>query len=200
MSGTGRGGWLRVGGHFEVGSARTTWSVAEGRRGRRWRTVTRDGDGGWRSMLLEVDPAGRPGRLELVTPTGLLTAHPEPEQTTLHGNVVTADAVRPIAVPWRDGDVLIVAGEPITLAVAIQLVRRRGRGAAAERVAAVEVDAGLRATDAAWVVRAETPALWWAERVHPAAAGTWIGLDDDGLLSTVDGIAVNQVRWPLEDA
>jgi hypothetical protein len=61
------------------------WSVADGRRGRRWRaTTTRDG-ALETAMLLEVGLDGRPTRLELATAAGLLTLHPE-AAGWLHGH------------------------------------------------------------------------------------------------------------------
>ena len=82
---------LRRAGHVRAADgASTTWSVAEGRRGRRWRELVRVGNGrpGIRhSLLLETDPDGRFAHLELSTDAGLLTLHPEGDGT-LHGNAV----------------------------------------------------------------------------------------------------------------
>ena len=85
--------WLRQAGHGRApdGSI-VTWSVAEGRRGRRWREVVRAGEGIRSSLLLELDPDGRFSHLELSTAAGLLTLHPEPDGT-LHGNAVTAEGI-----------------------------------------------------------------------------------------------------------
>ena len=83
--------WLRRAGHLRAADgASTTWSVAEGRRGRRWREVVRIGQGreGLRhSLLLETDPEDRFAHLELSTDVGLLTLHPEGDGS-LHGNAV----------------------------------------------------------------------------------------------------------------
>ena len=43
---------------------------------------------------------GRPGRLEIATPAGLLTLHPEADGLSAHGNVVGPDGVRPLAYEW----------------------------------------------------------------------------------------------------
>ena len=84
-------GWLRRAGHVRAADgASTTWSVAEGHRGRRWRELVRVGNGrpGIRhSLLLETDPDGRFAHLELSTDAGLLTLHPEGDGT-LHGNAI----------------------------------------------------------------------------------------------------------------
>ena len=77
-----------------------TWSVAEGRRGRRWREVRTREEGIVARLLLETDPDGRFAHLELSTAAGLLTLHPEGDGT-LHGNAVTADGVEHVVgVPW----------------------------------------------------------------------------------------------------
>jgi len=88
------------------------WSVAEGRRGRRWRwTVSR---GGWleRSALAEVDDRGLFGRLELVTAAGQLTFHPDGDSRFAHGNVVTPAGVRHLSVPWSAEWGIALEGDP----------------------------------------------------------------------------------------
>ena len=77
------------------------WSVADGGRGRRWRWTVTDGLTLRHAGLIELDPAGRFSRLELSSRVGLLTLHPEPDGRSIHGNVVTADGVRPLAFPWH---------------------------------------------------------------------------------------------------
>lgn len=97
----GEDGPLRRGGVLPAGDgARVLWSVAEGRRGRRWRFSRTDATGAGLSALLEVDPAGSHRRLEVTAPAGLLTLHPEPDQSSAHGNVVTPAGIRHLAFPW----------------------------------------------------------------------------------------------------
>ena len=95
-----------------------TWSMAEGRRGSRWREV-RVADGAIvSSLLLELDPDGRFAHLELSTAAGLLTLHPEGDGT-LHGNAISLDGIRHIvAVPWQPDDLLLVDGSTIARAAA----------------------------------------------------------------------------------
>jgi len=91
-----------------------TWSVAEGRRGSRWREVRADDGAVISSLLLELDPRRRFSHLELATAVGLLTLHPEGDGS-LHGNAVEATGVRHVvAVPWQPDDLLLVAGSPIS--------------------------------------------------------------------------------------
>jgi hypothetical protein len=77
-------------------------------------------------LLLEVDPGGRPSRLELTTPAGLLTLHPSTDGREIHGNVVTTtgEGVRPLAFAWGPDHELEVVGRPIATAVAVR--RRQG--------------------------------------------------------------------------
>jgi hypothetical protein len=90
-----------------------TWSIAEGRRGRRWREVRSRADTVLTSLLLETDPEGRFAHLETSTSAGLITLHPEPDGT-LHGNVVSTDGVTPIAGwPWSDDAIVLLEGSPI---------------------------------------------------------------------------------------
>ncbi len=110
--------YLRLAGRASLpDGTHLVWSVADGRRGRRWRaTTTRDGmlSSG---MLLEVGPDGRPARLEYATREGLLTLHPEATGTSLHGNVVTTDGVSHLTFAWSIDHALSIDGSPIADAV-----------------------------------------------------------------------------------
>jgi hypothetical protein len=94
------------------------WSVAEGRRGRRWREVVRTGEGIRSSLLLELDPDGRFSHLELSTAAGLLTLHPEGDGT-LHGNAVTPVGIsHVVGLPWRHDAAIWLDGSGINAAAA----------------------------------------------------------------------------------
>jgi hypothetical protein len=110
--------WLRRAGSGRgPGGSQVVWSVAEGRRGRRWREVVIASDGGIRSsLLLELDPAGRFSHLELSTAAGLLTLHPE-RDGTLHGNAVTAAGVAHVrGEPWQPDSAIALEGSWICAA------------------------------------------------------------------------------------
>jgi hypothetical protein len=94
------------------------WTVAEGVRGRRWREVrTLDGSV-VSSLLLETDPDGRFSHIELSTAAGLLTLHPEGDET-LHGNVVTTGGVQHVAgLPWDGEGVVLLEESPLAAAAA----------------------------------------------------------------------------------
>ena len=164
-------GWLRVAGTGRSSDGATvTWSVAEGRRGRRWREAVSRNGAVVHSLLLELDSEGRFAHLELTTPAGLLTLHPEGDGTlhgnavtaaglltlhpegdgTLHGNVVTPAGITHVrGLPWQPDDVILIEGSVVCRAVAGQWQLARDLdGLGAVRV---EDDMSLtreRATDA----------------------------------------------------
>lgn len=107
----------RSGGRLEhVDGSTVVWTIADGRRGRRWREVrTRDG-AVEQVVLIETDPDGRFTRLEVSGAAGLLTLHPEPDHSTLHGNVVGTGGVRHLAFPWSARHGLLVEGSPCSVA------------------------------------------------------------------------------------
>jgi hypothetical protein len=156
-----------------------TWSVAEGRRGSRWREVRVRDAAVVSSLLLELDPSGRFSHLELSTASGLLTLHPEGDGT-LHGNAVEAGGLRHVvAIPWTSDDILIVAGSPTSRSAA---ARRAdvppGAEAARPKGVGFGVVVGLDLTVA-------RRAIGRSERTTQ--------LDADGLPGFGDG-----VTWPLE--
>jgi hypothetical protein len=105
------------------------WSVAEGRRGRRWRAVTTRDGATESDLLLETAADGRPTRLELATSSGLLTLHPENDGSALHGNTVTTAGVRHHTLPWSAGHVLLVErSQLVEAAAAVPLTGRLGVG------------------------------------------------------------------------
>lgn len=161
--------WLRRAGHGRSGDGRlVTWSVAEGRRGRRWREIVRTGEGSAivSSLLLEVDPDGRFSHLELSTAAGLLTLHPEGDGT-LHGNTVTANGVQHlVALPWDPDRAIALEGSVVC-------------GAAAAANAATASDQLRIGLD-----------LSLERRDGPSAA---VRLDADGLPMLLDG-----ATWALE--
>ncbi len=110
--------WLRRAGLLDVGGGETVlWSVAEGRRGRRWRSVRRgSGNELLSDLLIEADPGRRWTRLELATARGILTLHPEPDDGVVHGNLITARGVAPLTFGWSPRHRLVVVGEPVAAA------------------------------------------------------------------------------------
>ena len=166
------------------------WSVADGRRGRRWRVaVARDG-GFVSSTLLEVSAAGRPVRLELTTSGGLLTLHPE-ASGDLHGNAVTQGGVRHLRYAWSDEHELVVSGVPILDAVTAQRL-------------AGSTPAGEGRTVPVVVVGLELAIREGVRSFHRLDAVTWrIDGEGDQETMTIDARGIPRWsgdvdEWPLE--
>ena len=118
--------WLRVAGRGSTpAGASVIWSVAEGHRGRRWREVVLSARGIAHSLLLEIDPEGRFAHLELSTPSGLLTLHPEADGT-LHGNAIVSDGVEHVrGLAWEPEGIAVIEGSIVGLAAAIPIAASR---------------------------------------------------------------------------
>jgi hypothetical protein len=179
---------LRFGGRGQgADRASVIWSVAEGRRGRRWREVRNAGSAVASSLLLETDPAGRFAHLELSTPSGLLTLHPEGDGT-LHGHAIVSDGVEHVAgLAWdADGIALLDGSTVCRLAAVACLVDVLAIGASRAHLAAV------------------IPPTLWLEvkpiRVERLDATSWRFGDEEPL--TVDERGLPILRggeiWPLE--
>ena len=185
--------WLRIAGIVPLSEATSvTWSVAEGRQGRRWREASiRDGRL-LAARLIELDPTGRFQRLEEVTSAGMLTLHPDAEGMVAEGNVVLADGVRPLRFPWGPGHRVFVADSlAATALAALGLGGEIALGATAVcRVLYVDRELGVH-EDTLRVER--TAERGWRLSVAGAGFEVAIDLDADGLPNLP-----GTVRWPLE--
>ncbi len=178
----------RAGRGPDATGALVVWSVAEGRRGRRWREVRSVAAGGVvSSLLLETDPGGHFSHSEFATEVGLLTLHPESDGT-IHGHVVTADGVEHVVgLPWSLDAVLLIDGSTVAAAAAAHGLRHTiGAGASESRPAVfVDLSLAVRAADVT---------------IERAGEDTWrlgssgeVAVDDDGL-PLLAGARI----WPLE--
>jgi len=137
-------------------------------------------------LLLEVDLAGRPSRLELTTSAGLLTLHPSADESEIHGNVVSAtgEGVRPLVFGWSQEHELEVVGRP--LATAVALYRRRayvkvGQGGTLD---VLSIDPELHVTKTTRSFARFTETRWQVGSAE-------LEIDQDGL-------PLGGVRWLLE--
>jgi hypothetical protein len=169
------------------------WSVAEGHRGRRWRATIRGADSGIESVLvLELDLDGASTRLELAASGGMLTLHPETDQRSVHGNVVSDDGVRPIALPWSPDGSTHVIGHPITAAaLAHRLAGSLAVGAAVD-VPIVAVEQNLMTGVTVCRVRREAGDRWALD------------CGDHQMDITLDEVGIPHFEghageWPLEE-
>jgi hypothetical protein len=167
--------------------------VADGGRGRRWRSITTHGDGRLEAALLvETDPAGGIQKVELATGAGLLTLHPGGAPARLHGNVVRPDGIEHVSLPWSDAHVLFAGASPVTGAVAVAgPLAGVGVGEGWTRPA-VEVGIDLRVRPATWRIARTGPRRW---RLLAADGGPslLVDLDEDGIPTSADATS-----WPLE--
>jgi hypothetical protein len=178
-------GW----GTLDDGAA-VTWTIAAGRRGRRWREVVARGDAVRHSLLLETGEDGRFSHLELARAGGLWTFHPEPDGT-LHGNHVDPDGrtVRHVqGLPFAPDDLLVVADSPLgSAALAWHLAGTVQVGSVATLAAVVlRADGGIEPVAALRVERL-------AERVWRLGDGRPFEIDADGIPVLAD----REIR-PLE--
>ena len=139
-----------------------TWTVAEGRKGRRWREVVARGAHVVHALLLETDPDARFSHLELARADGLWTFHPEPDGT-LHGNHVTASSGVRHVIGWPFGadDALLIEGSPVSLAAIAWRHATAGEDARAVAAVVIGTDGTLhepadirieRATSTRWLI------------------------------------------------
>jgi hypothetical protein len=161
------------------------WSVAEGRRGRRWRETITGAGGLVTSLLFETDPGRRFAHLELSTASGLLTLHPE-RDGTLHGNAITASGVRHISrAPWQADGFVLVEPSIVCLGAAIHNFGTSSVGESIVR-AGISIDSDLGVTPVE-VTLDRTGDGW---RIDGRSLGAF---DEDGLPDTPDSLV-----WPLE--
>ena len=179
---------LRVGGRGTTPSGGSVvWSVAEGSRGRRWREVVRAGEGIGHSLLLETDPGHRFRHLELGTPAGLLTLHPEPDGT-LHGHAVVSEGVRAVeGLPGDEEGIVALDGSVVCVLAAAALLRGSVAADASRAQQAVQIPPSLRVAVGLIQVSREAGGAW------QVGAGPALGIDHFGLPELTDGAS-----WELE--
>lgn len=183
----------RAGSGCIAGGRRLTWTVADGRRGRRWRAITTSGDRLLHVLLLEVASDGSLEKLEVASPGGLLTLHPEPGRSVLHGNVVRAEGIEHLALPWSAAHILMLGASPVTAAVAAANVA--GRLGVGERVSvpAIEVSDALQIRPATWRA-ARTGERRWRLLAADGGPSVQLEFDDDGVPTGLEDAG----SWPLE--
>lgn len=155
---------LRVAGWGTLDDGSTmTWTIAEGRRGRRWREVVARGEAVGHALLLETDAAGRFSHLELARSDGLWTFHPEPDGT-LHGNHVdpqSADVRHVEGMPFGADDLLVIEGSPLAAAaIASRLAAHLFEGEVATFAAVVLPGEGSVTADPAIRVERLSASRW----------------------------------------
>lgn len=170
------------------------WSVADGRRGRRWReAIVADGSL-VHSLLLETGPDRRFAHLELAAPGGLLTLHPEPDGT-LHGNAVTDDGMRHVAaLAWDPDGLVLVAGSAIAAAAAAHLL--------ASILPPEQAPAGVSTSQLVLRIGGDLSLAPALADVELGRDGRYVVADAGVLPADADGLPVlaGGRSWPLEEA
>lgn len=174
--------------------ASLVWSVADGRRGRRWRAEATIDGALTHALLLEVDVAGRPSRLELTTPAGLLTLHPEEGSGALHGNVVTPAGMRHLALPWSGEHGLEVEGRPIASAVTAHLLARSTPVGEGRTVPVVVITPDLVVAETTLRYTRLGEGEWRIEGLPGEGNSTLIRIDERGVPELLGDLR----EWPLE--
>jgi hypothetical protein len=188
-------GLFRVAGTGRLPTGETiTWSIADGRRGRRWRELLSRRGRVIRSLLLEIAPDGGIGRLEVATAAGLLTVHPSTDLTTLHGNVVASDGVRHLTLAWSEAHLLVVDRSPMVAAAILGRSAGTMPPGGRARFDGVRVGTDLRPAPVTVLVSRIGPSTW-DTAIDPTDAGLveQIALDRRGL-----PILLDPAEWPLE--
>ena len=172
--------WVRRAGRGALADGSTLlWSMAEGGRGVRWRASTTRHGALTSDLLLEVAADGRPGRLEIAAPAGLLTLHPAPDNTAAHGNVVAPDGVRPLAFPWSVGHWFESRQSPVLAAAMCRSFRDEMGVGEFRLVPGLHVDDRLRVWPGERGVKRLTDTRFLIEEAD--SSGWELSLDDDGL-------------------
>jgi hypothetical protein len=185
---------LRKAGTGRFGNGdRLVWTVAEGAKGRRWRWTHTNDIGIVAVGLLELDEDGRPMKLELAGPAGMLTLHPSGDERELHGNVASPQGMRHIRVPWTNAHVLIVEGEAlVAAAMCHRLAKAIGPGGETE-LRAVVVEPGYALRDCRVRVQRDGPERWRMDASpHPKVR---LAIDADGAPVGMR----DEASWALED-
>lgn len=180
----------RAGRSMLADGTQVVWSVADGRRGRRWRAVTMRDGALISALLLEVGVDGRPARLELATDAGLLTLHPE-ASGSLHGNTVTVDGVRHLTFAWSVEHELEIDGLPIASAVTARRLAGSTAMGEGKTVPVVAVAADLSVREGARHYVRVGDATW---RIEGEGDPRTLTIDEHGLPVW----SAEAGEWPLE--
>jgi len=184
---------VRRGGHARNALGQLlTWSEAEGERGTRWREALAHDGRLLRSVMLETSREGRPVRLEMTTAAGLLTLHPEPDQSAIHGNVVTPDGVRHLAFAWSTEHDLFLQASPASATVAVRRLAPRLSVGSTVPLETLRIDDDLVPRPVRWQVTRLAPDAWHLRDTESA---------EERLFTVTDHgrpILLDEHSWPLE--
>jgi hypothetical protein len=143
-------------------------------------------------LLLEVATDGRLARLEVTTPVGLLTLHPEQEEASIQGNVVGADGVRPLAFAWSTEHAIEVVGRPIATAAMLHRLAQSLTVGSVRDVPILSIESDLSVRPDQRRVAREAEGVW---RISGDRGDLTLRLGPEG----VPEFERDSEVWPLED-
>ena len=152
------------------------------------------GSGVAHSLLLETGPDRRFTHLELSTPAGLLTLHPEPDGT-LHGNALRDGGMRHVAgLAWDPDGLVLLAGSTVAAAAAGHLLAALLPPGAAP--------AGVSMSQLVLRIAADLAVATAFADVELGNDGRYVVADSGALATDGDGLPVlDEARsWPLDAA
>ena len=145
-------------------------------------------------LLLEIDGNGRPTRLELTNAAGLLTLHPEPSGSSLHGNLVTPLRVRHLAFAWSGEHELAIDRLPVAAAVTARRLAGTTPVGEGRAVPVVSVAEDLEVREGRRRYHRVTETEW---RIEGADNTAKLSIDERGLPIWQDASG-EAAEWPLE--
>jgi hypothetical protein len=169
------------------------WSVADGRRGRRWRESGIRGGVVVRTILVETATTGGVRRLEVATAAGLLTLHPDASGDTLHGNVVSPRGIRHLRFSWGLDRTIMVEGSPAMTAIALAGLGHEIVPGQKHRADVLRIDDLLIPAVGQLEITRLEERIWRSSDPGTSGSEITITLDADDLLVSPD-----RTTWPLE--
>jgi hypothetical protein len=167
-----------------------TWTVAEGRHGRRWRELAIEPGGAVRSLTLQTDGQGAWERLEIAGGSGLLSLHPE-SNGSIHGNIASRYGVRHLSIGAVKPARVDVPGSLVAEAALCWSMARHVRVGESKTISVASVGEPASVGLVELSVDRRTTGTW---ELRDGDRRRLVEIDDAGLPVA----HVGSERWPLE--
>ena len=128
----------------------------------------------------------------MTTRAGILTLHPEADESAIHGNVVWAGGVRHLAFGWRPDHELFVVGSPASATITLRRMQRRIIVGASTVLDVLRIDDELEPRPARWRIE-RVGSHGWHLRDTDSDEERRLTVEDDGRPALLD-----EESWPLE--
>jgi hypothetical protein len=128
----------------------------------------------------------------MATGHGLLTLHPEPDESAIHGNVVGPEGVVHLAFRWGPAHDLLVVDSPASMAAILRRLKAAVPVGESRQVEVLRIDDALR-PELATLVMERTGADGWRLRGPQRDDARSLTVDDLGRPKLPDA-----ETWPLE--